>query len=316
MPSSIKLPSGEVIPLHSVCPPIPKKHHRETSSQYQYRLSKVNGYNPENINDNMSNSTIHSTFSFNHTNKQKRNHNQRSKSTAMQLIARYKHKKYVKSCLNKILYTIYHYILRKRFKKYTYYAIVIQKYIRRCIVLKNIETLIISLLERKKISMKLKAQMNLSNEFDSKDRNIPPRLNSPRSESENPTLTKDKSRKNIERQHSNESTTSNSSTSVLKLFKQVSGCQEESMKLTSHNLSKMSSRRLLTGIIQSPIVTIRKEIVDENQPIIQQNPKQLYQKKSFSRTLSDVLSRKEMEQSSPTEKICDSNTIGFNKVCF
>lgn len=352
MPSSIKLPSGEVIPLNSICPPIPKKHNRETTSQYQYRLSKVIGQTPENLHDNYSitnsNSTINSTSSLHnnhneynnnyntnnnskhinnkHNDKHKQHHNQsqQSKYTAMRLIVRYKHKKYVKSCLNKILRVIYHYVLRKRFKKCTYFATIIQKYIRRYIVLKNMETLIINLLERKAACTKLKAQVGLTKldlikEIDTRNKNKPPSSNPPKVEIDHPrTLVKDLSRKNIERQHSNESTTSNSSTSVLKLFKQVSGCQDDPLKLTVHNLSKMSSKRLINGIVSSPTVISHKEINDETSTPKLQNKKQLYQKKSFSRTLSDVLCRKELEQASLSEKDFgehdEKGKVEFNKV--
>ena len=341
MPSSIKLPSGEVIPLNSVCPPIPKKHYRETNSQYHYRLSKVAGQH-QTLESLFANNHLATTITatttaknrsissfdqnYNNGNTQRHhyhnnNHQQqrRPKTTAIHLIARYKHKKYLRSCLNKILHTIYQYIVRKRFRKYNHCATTIQKYGRRYIVLNNLELLIVSLLQRKEEYKKLKTKIGLTKldlikEIDTRNKNDSSSFsnyNSPRSETEDhSTLTKDKLRKQFDRQSSNDTTTS-SSTSVLKLFKQVSGNNDEVGKLTT----KSQSRKLLNGLISSPTLTNHKEINEDNQSIKLQNPKQLYPKKSFSRTLSDVLSRKEMEQThSPDDKNNENERKEFNKV--
>lgn len=75
----------------------------------------------------------------------------------------------------------------------------------------------------------------------------------------------------------------------------------------------MPSKRLLGGLIPSPTTTIRKEISDENQLVTKPtNQKQLYQKKSFSRTLSDVLSRKELELELKQTNSPDSNNSNNN----
>jgi hypothetical protein len=320
MPASIKLPSGESIPTQTLCPPPPKKHHRETKSQYLHRVSLVAGnVAVSDVQDYLRRSSQSKETKVNHTatsqplrkstsasnephqsqGKALRQTEQtkpslqksdtpKSPSPAIRSIAIYKQRKYLRCCLRRILFVIYRYALRRRYKKYSAYAIVIQKYVRRDFVTNHLESLILALMKRKSESDEV-VGTDLPREpraVEEKDVNL---KSSPPSETRKGQL--------VQRQLSNEST---SSTGALKLFKQVSGTSDDTPSSASKTskppmhptiTSSSSSKGLGGGLIptQLPSPLSQRSLGGD----AKQNPKTLNQKRSFSRTYSDVLARKE-----------------------
>jgi hypothetical protein len=295
MPTSIKLPSGESIPTQLLCPPPPKKHHRETRSQYLHRVSLVAGHVPgSEVEDYLRSDTFTSTTpsrkilndqpirSCKEEKREKttslKSNIAKSRYSATRSIAIYKQRKYLRSCLRRILFVIYRYALKRRYKKYSAYATIIQKYVRRDFVTSHLESLILALMKRKSDIEAVKASVTHEMEILREPKQVFPIRDEPQI---------------VQRQLSNDS-----ATGALKLFRQVSGNSDENAAVTRVSkppmhpmVSSSSSRGLIGGVIPAqlpPTLSQRSLGADTKQ-----NPKTLNQKRSFSRTYSGVLARQE-----------------------
>lgn len=304
MPTSLKLPSGQKLSIQSICPSPPRKHPRETNSQYLHRVSLVASQvddselvsylDPEVKTKQLmhlpSEITNNSVVSSKAPSTQKmtttpRCPPRRSRYSAIRSIAAYKHKKYVRYCLRLISFAIYRYALKRRFKKYSVYATLIQKNVRRHIVTTHLESLILALMQRKADYEKTRASGLLLTVETSTSAAV-----------DEVKLTKEKS-VHFRKQYSKDSSIS---TSVSKLFNQMSGDSDDPVDRVENvstsrtpmpprvGSSNSSSRMLLGGLVVSPPST--KNILGD-----WQNPRTLNQKRSFSRTYSDVLSKQEAE---------------------
>jgi hypothetical protein len=226
---------------------------------------------------------------------------------------------------------MYRYALRKRFKKYSVFAVIIQKNARRHFVMNHLETLILALMKRKTESKK---RIDLDSRGHSRSpiglEPTPPFVQveinvSPLAEGRKGILSKEKSAHLVQKQLSSDSRTNSG---MLKLFKQVSGDSDgadsgatSQATITPQISSSTSSKGLLGGLIPSPAPSLsqrnligvggsslsQRNLVGPSQsqknliPTLSHkslfgdkpNPKTLNAKRSFSRTYSDLLARQE-----------------------
>jgi hypothetical protein len=196
---------------------------------------------------------------------------------------------------------VYRYALRKRCKRYSVFAVIIQKYVRRYFVLNHLETLILALIKRKNENKKKIDILDLDGSSTSPEalRPTPPPPPPPlparppppapapapatvsqitEAESRNGNSLKDlKSTHLFQKQISADS---RSNSGMLKLFKQVSGKSDDaetgttthpSMAITPQISSSTSSKGLLGGLIPSPASSLSQRSLMRGSSLSQRN---------------------------------------------
>jgi len=156
IPSRVKLPSGKVLEVNSIRVDLPKRHSKETESQYIHRASLVTGRDEKDIVEELEEqqmspfSTCRRDFNAAETRKSSNyatilsSHNnsrvkpRKKHSTVAAIVAYRKIKKKVRFQEIRVRY------IRN------WAAVVIQKYVRGLIVRSNMEVIVTSLLERKR----------------------------------------------------------------------------------------------------------------------------------------------------------------------